>query len=67
MMEALLDRRLVIALAVLGGVLAALASLLQMRGTVSERQAKKLNYAGYAFMGASMALFLLAGLTGARG
>ena len=65
-MEAFLDRRIVIGLAVLGGVLSALASLLQMRGTVTERQAKHLNYAGYAFMGASMALFAMAGLTGAR-
>ena len=66
-MEALLDRRLVIALAILGGILSALASLLQMRGSVSERRAKHLNHAGYAFMGASMVLFVLAGLTGAPG
>lgn len=65
-MEAFLDRRLVIGLAILGGVLSALASVLQMRGTVNERQARGLNYAGYAFMGASMVLFVLAGLTGAR-
>ena len=64
-MEALLDRRVVIGLAVAGGVLAGLASLLQMRGIVSPRGARNLNYAGYAFMGASMALFALAGLTGA--
>jgi hypothetical protein len=66
-MEALLDRRTVIALAVVGGVLAALASLLQTRGVVGERGARNLNYAGYAFMGASMLLFALAGLTGAPG
>lgn len=66
-MEGLLDRRLVIALAIVGGGLAALASLLQVRGVLGERGAKRLNYAGYAFMGASMALFLLAALTGAKG
>lgn len=63
-MEALLDRRVVIALAVAGGVLAALAPLLRIRGTVGERGARRLNYAGYAFMGASMLLFILAGLRG---
>ncbi len=64
-MEALLDRRVVIALAVLGGVLSALASMLRVRGTLDERGARNLNYAGYAFMGASMLLFAIAGLTGA--
>lgn len=64
-MEALLDRRLVIGLATAGAVLSVLASMLQTRGKVSERGARNLNYAGYAFMGASMVLFVLAGLTGA--
>lgn len=66
-MEALLDRRVVIGLAVVGGVLSALASALQVRGTLGERAAKNLGYAGYAFMGASMLLFVVAGLTGAPG
>ena len=66
-MEALLDRRVVIALAVAGGVLSALATVLQMRGAIGERAARNLNYAGYAFMGASMLLFTLAGLLGAPG
>lgn len=66
-MEALLDRRLVILLAVAGGLLTVLASVLQIRGIVGERGAKTLNYAGYAFMGVSMLLFVLAGLTGAPG
>lgn len=66
-MEALLDRRVVIALAVAGGALAALASFLQMRGFLGERGARNLNYAGYAFMGASMLLFTLAGLLGGPG
>ena len=64
-MEALLDRRVVIALAVAGGALSALASALRTRGTIGERAARNLDYAGYAFMGASMLLFVLAGLTGA--
>jgi hypothetical protein len=61
-MEVLLDRRLVVALAVLGGVFAALALLLQMRGKVDEKGARLLNYAGYGCMGASMLLFIIAGL-----
>lgn len=64
-MEALLDRRVVIGLAVIGAVLATLASILQGRGVVGARGARNLNYAGYAAMGASMLLFTLAGLTGA--
>lgn len=66
-MEVLLDRRVVIGLAVVGGVLSALASALQVRGTLGERAARNLNHAGYAFMGASMVLFVLAGLTGTPG
>jgi len=64
-MESLLDRRIVIALAIAGGALAALASILQTKGVVGERGARNLNYGGYAFMGASMLLFVFAGLTGA--
>ena len=64
-MEELLDRRVVIGLAIAGAVLSTAASLLRVRGSVSERGARNLNYAGYAFMGASMLLFALAGLTGA--
>ena len=63
-MDALLDRRVVIALAVAGGVFSLLASILAVRGKAS-RAARNLNYAGYAFMGISMVLFVLAGLTGA--
>ena len=64
-MEVLLERRVVIGLAVAGAVLSAAASLLQARGRLGERGARNLSYAGYAFMGASMLLFVLAGLTGA--
>ena len=65
-MEALLDRRVVIGLAIAGAVLSTAASLLQVRGKLGERGARNLNYAGYAFMGASMLLFVLAGLMGPR-
>lgn len=64
-MEALLDRRVVIALAVAGAVLSTIASILQMRGALGARGARNLNYAGYAFMGASMLLFVVAGIDGA--
>ena len=61
-MEILLDRRLVVALAIAGGVFAVLASWLQMRGSIGEKRARVLNYAAYGFMGASMLLFVLAGV-----
>ena len=61
-MEALLERGVVIGLAVAGAVLSTAASLLRARGRLGERGARNLNYAGYAFMGVSMALFVLAGL-----
>jgi hypothetical protein len=64
-MEALLERGVVIALAVAGAVFSTAASMLQARGRLGARGARNLNYAGYAFMGASMALFVIAGLTGA--
>ena len=66
-MEALVDRRVVIGLAIAGAVLSTAASMLQVRGKLGERGARNLNYAGYAFMGASMVLFVLAGLTGTAG
>ena len=65
-MEALLDRRLVIALAVAGGALAVLASVLQVRGILGAKGARNLNYAAYAFMGASILLFIVAGLRGTQ-
>jgi hypothetical protein len=65
--ELLLNRPVVVTLAVLGAVLATAASMLQRRGIVGERGARMLNYAGYGFMGASMVLFALAGLLGTTG
>jgi len=64
-MELLLNRPVVIGLALLGALLAAGASFLQLRGHIGEKTGRALNWAGYAFMGASMLLFALAGLLGA--
>jgi uncharacterized membrane protein len=60
--EFLLTKPVVVTLAIIGAVLSTLASFLQKRGTVSEQTASALNYAGYGVMGASMLLFVLAGL-----
>jgi hypothetical protein len=61
-MELLLTKPVVVTLAILGAVLSSAASFLQMRGYVTEKIGKALNYAGYGVMGASMILFVLAGL-----
>ena len=61
-MELLLTKPVVVTLAVLGAVLCSLATFLQMRGYVGEKTGKALNWAGYGVMGASMLLFVLAGL-----
>jgi hypothetical protein len=66
-MEILLTRPVVVALAIVGAVVSTMASMLQGRGSLNDRQAKILNYAGYAIMGASMLLFALAGLRGVPG
>jgi hypothetical protein len=66
-MEILLAKPVVVALAIIGAALSTTASMLQRRGSLNERQAKVLNYAGYAVMGASMLLFALAGLRGVPG
>jgi hypothetical protein len=61
-MEVLLTKPVVVSLAVLGALVSTAASFLQMRGYVSEKTGKAMNYAGYGVMGASMLLFVLAGL-----
>jgi predicted membrane channel-forming protein YqfA (hemolysin III family) len=66
-MEALLSRPAVVALAVLGAILALAASLLRASGKLDEAQAKRLNVVAYVVMGASMLLFALAGLRGVPG
>lgn len=61
-MELLLSKPVVVTLAIIGAVLSTAASFLQTRGYLSDRTGKALNYAGYGVMGASMLLFVLAGL-----
>jgi len=51
----------VITLAVLGALASTAASVLQVRGVISAERARQLNLAGYALMGISMALFIIAG------
>jgi uncharacterized membrane protein len=63
-MELLLFKPTVVALAVLGAILAVAASLLRAAGKLNEVQAKRLNAVAYIVMGASMLLFALAGLRG---
>jgi hypothetical protein len=65
-MEILLTKPVVVTLAVIGALLCSLASFLKRRGYVTDRTDKTLNYAGYGAMGASMLLFVLAGLWGER-
>jgi predicted membrane channel-forming protein YqfA (hemolysin III family) len=63
-MELFLSKPTVVALAVLGAILAVAASLLRASGKLNEVQAKRLNAVAYVVMGASMLLFALAGLRG---
>jgi predicted membrane channel-forming protein YqfA (hemolysin III family) len=63
-MELLLSKPAVVALAVLGAILAVAASLLRAAGKLNDVQAKRLNVVAYVVMGASMLLFALAGLRG---
>ncbi len=65
-MEIVLTKPAVVALAVLGALLCTGASFLQMHGYVSEKAGKALNWAGYGVMGASILLFVLAGLRGVQ-
>jgi len=60
-MDWLLTREAVIALAVLGAIASIAASALRVRGTLSALHARQLNLLGYALMGISMALFIVAG------
>lgn len=60
-MDWILTREAVVAIAVLGAVPSVAASLLQRRGHIDASRAQQLNIAGYALMGLSMALFIIAG------
>ena len=53
----------IVALAIMGGVLSLAAAFLGARGGDAGRMARWVNGAAYGFMGASMVLFILAGLT----
>lgn len=59
-MEFLWSRPVFIALAVLGGLCAGLASLAKSRNA-PPRRTRQLNIASYALMGASMLVFIVAG------
>jgi hypothetical protein len=60
-MDWLFSRTTVITLAVLGGVFAVLASLLQSQGALPEPRVKQLYRIAYGLMIASMVLFVVAG------
>lgn len=61
MLEWVASRAVVIALAVLGGVVSLVASALHSRGLVGEEKARFLSHLGYGFMWASIVLFIVAG------
>ncbi|HEY2816324.1 MAG TPA: hypothetical protein VGN65_09070 [Casimicrobiaceae bacterium] len=63
-MEVLFSKPVVIALAVIGALLAICASALRASGKLNDAMARRLNFAGYVAMGVSMLLFVLAGLRG---
>ena len=60
-MDWLLTREVVITLAVLGAAASTTASYLQISKRISAARARQLNWLGYAFMGVSMALFIVIG------
>ncbi|TAK86160.1 MAG: hypothetical protein EPO20_08120 [Betaproteobacteria bacterium] len=62
MIELLLSRPVIVALAVLGALLSTVASFAQVRKAVSDKSARVLNLAGYASMAVSILLFIVAGL-----
>ncbi len=62
MLDFFLQKSVVISLAVIGGTLSLLVSWLTVKGVTSERTIKFLNKTAYAFMGASMILFVTVGL-----
>ena len=62
MLDFLLQRSTVIALALAGGALSIIASFCGTRGAISAQTLKILNKAAYTFMAVSMILFVAAGL-----
>ncbi len=66
MLDLLLDRTTVITLAVIGGLISIVSSWLNSRGATSEKTILVLTKLSYVFMGASMVLFVFAGLLSAN-
>jgi len=66
-MDVLLTKSVVVALALIGALASICASVLQARGKLDQIQGRRLNRVGYIVMGASMLLFVLAGLRGVPG
>ena len=66
MLEFLLQRSTVIALAILGGALSLAVSWFSGRGSMSPATLNLLNKAAYGCMAASMILFIFAGLLAGR-
>ena len=63
-MELLLARPIIITIAILGAVASTLATVLLAHGTIGKPRAKQLNGVGYACMGVSIVLFIIAGFRG---
>lgn len=63
-MDWLVSREAVITLAVLGAAFSTASSWLEVRKKITAFRARQLNLAGYACMGLSMALFIVAGYRG---
>jgi uncharacterized protein with PQ loop repeat len=66
LLELLLQRSTVIALAVIGGILSIIVSWCSAKGLMSEKSLKLLNKTAYTFMAISMLLFVAAGLLQSR-
>ena len=62
MLSFLLERSTVIGLAVVGGILSLIASWCSARKMLSAQSLYWINKLAYVFMGASMLLFVIAGL-----
>ena len=60
-MDWLISREAVVLIAILGALPGVAASVLQVRGVIDAARARQLNIAGYALMGCSMVLFIIAG------
>jgi len=66
MADWVLSRTAIIALAVVGGVSAGLAFLLQARGEANAARVRRQHQIAYVFMAASMVLFVVAGFSRGR-